>query len=196
MSYFDRSDAEGVDFGDWVEEHEEERRELASLEAAGPYDPDEVDEDDGDSRLFCSQCGAEDSVRDDTCSSCGSFEPIGDDDMEALLYACGMCSRANVPVPDSLCAECKRFDAAHSGEGDDMDPDKLMEPLTDWRFEEYLKHASNPELKRARFAVDREQARRLEEARAAIRELDPNAPKPRATRRDKGTTRAPKENAA
>jgi hypothetical protein len=94
------------------------------------------------------------------------------------------------------CEKCKPL-AANGGEGDDMmDPDKLMEPLTDWRFEEYLKHASNPELKRARFAIDREQARRLEEARAAIRELDPNAPKPRATRRDKGTTRAPKEHAA
>lgn len=61
MSYFDISDAEGVDFGDWVEEHEEERRELASLEAAGPWGDDDTEVSPPDLSLFDAADGGEEN---------------------------------------------------------------------------------------------------------------------------------------
>jgi hypothetical protein len=61
MSYFDISDAEGVDFGDWVDEHEEDRRELASLEAAGPWSGDDTEVTDPDLSLFDAADGGEET---------------------------------------------------------------------------------------------------------------------------------------
>jgi len=98
------------------------------------------------------------------------------------------------------CVKCKPM-AANGGEENDnmMDPDKLMEQsnvlTVPWEsmLATLLEQATDLQLKQARYALEREQGRRLEEAQATIRALDPKAPKPRARRSDAGKPRAPKE---
>lgn len=132
---------------------------------------------------YCSQCG-EDGVRDDnrTCSKCGSFEPIGD----TMPAFCALCDR------DPEYCICEGTEK--------MDPDKLMRDMEpppepfDWntRLNLLLDEASDLQLKAARYAVERAQAKRIDMAKETIRQLDPNAPKPRARRSDADKPRAPK----
>lgn len=168
MSYFDISDADGVDFGDWVEEHEEERREADSLEASA-------------SDNFCSQCGEDECVRAGHCTACGSYEGWANDDTE-------------VTDPDLTLFDA----ADGGEETDDMqDPDKLMEggPLSleqqqkivnDW-----IDAAPVRELKR----ITNRCADVVAERRVALekesKELEALEKPLRATRSDKGTTRKP-----
>lgn len=105
------------------------------------------------------------------------------------------------PWPDDEVTEvddtdaCAYFDAADGGEetedmeGRDFHPD----PGFPWesKLAMLLDEATDLQLKAARYALEREEKKRLEHAQATIRALDPNAPKPRATRKDKGTTRKP-----
>jgi hypothetical protein len=118
---------------------------------------------------------------------------LGDRDDYEL---CGLCGEVPVDVPDSLCASCKRFDAAHSGEGDDMqDIDRMMsdtETTFDMQLRLLLEDANTLQLKQVRYSLEREEKKRLEDAQATIRALDPKAPKPRATRKDAGRPRAAK----
>jgi hypothetical protein len=101
--------------------------------------------------------------------------------------------------------EAARFDAAHSGEGDDMmDPDKMMEPkngaplsleqqqqiVNDW-----IDAAPVRELKRIKIRCDGVVDRRRAALEQESKELASWEKPHRATRSDKGTTRA-KENAA
>lgn len=98
------------------------------------------------------------------------------------------------------CAKCKPM-AADGGEGDDMqDPDKMLEHKKDYGFDgfalpidDYAPHA----LVSMRNAIDANLKRRREELKKELEATEHalNGTRPRATRRDKGTTRA-KENAA
>jgi hypothetical protein len=108
---------------------------------------------------------------EEVCQECGSYEPGIDED--------GMCFACGEEQGDDM-------------QNDDHDPDDLGPDPLPWETElsQLLARASDLQLKAARFALEREQARRLEDAKATIRALDPNAPKPRARRSDAGKTRA------
>lgn len=165
MSYFDISDAEGVDFDSWVEEHEEDRRYMASLEAAGPG---------GDN--YCSQCGEEDCIRDGHCTGCGSYEPFDD-------------------ITEVTEMDLSGFDAAEGGEEEDVqDPDRshITDPGDSYSLDAWIKAASAAELKRASYAIDREVETRKAALAREAKELEAFDKPVRATRSDKGTTRAPK----
>lgn len=125
------------------------------------------------------------------CAKCKHAEP------DAVL--CGMCLTAPASSEIGLCDECTDFDAAHSGEvEDDMEDlfDDADARAWDHDLNALLDRATDLQLKQARYAVERKQNQRLEEARATIRALDPKAPKPRARRKDAGKPRAEKEHAA
>lgn len=124
---------------------------------------------------------------------------MSDAEGQQLDY-CKLCGTAvDELCNDDVCVECKEAIAADSGEGTDMDPDKLMEPtepfvLADWntRLNLLLDEASDLQLKAARYAIERAQAKRIEMAKETIRQLDPKAPRPRARRSDADKPRAPK----
>lgn len=109
----------------------------------------------------------------------------GPEEDDSRCLGCG--EELDIRVNAISCTTC-------SGEGDDMATEEQMTGEVPWetqlRF--LLEQASDLQLKAARYAVETEQKKRLEDAQATIRALDPNAPKPRATRKDAGTKRAPK----
>ena len=89
----------------------------------------------------------------------------------------------------------------YADEGDDMqDIDRMMtdseDPAFDVQLRLLLEGANTLQLKQVRYSLEREEKKRLEDAQATIRALDPKAPKPRARRSDAGRPRAAKENAA
>jgi hypothetical protein len=104
------------------------------------------------------------------------------------------CAHGEHPLECSLCTSAGTI-AAVSGEGED---DMAEELKSDWntQLSLLLDEASDLQLKSARYAVEREEKKRLAMALETIRALDPDAPKPRKTRSDAGTTRVRKEQAA
>jgi hypothetical protein len=217
VSYFDCSDAEGVDFGNWVEEHEEERRELASLEAAGvPATCDHCGEPEAFNvlcpdceQLCCTSCGrveccCETTAADDhVCPVCGEDTygyapcacPDNDADDEREERQCRAC-RAWVRYTNDrgYCINCENDDAADGGEeNDDMehDPDDTGFNLPLHKYPPMglvsMRNAIDLELKQRRDALAKE---------LAATEHALNGTRPRATRRDKGSTRAQKASAA
>jgi hypothetical protein len=93
------------------------------------------------------------------------------------------------------CVKCKPL-AANGGEGDDMSEDNS--DVLFGGFVKPLKECSPISLVSMRNAIDTElkQRRELLAKELAATEHALNGTRPRATRRDKGTTRAPKEHAA
>lgn len=164
MSFFDVSDAEGVELeGRWddvtsvdVCEHGDHPAECPSCRSAG--------------LLAAVRTLGPNAGEWSECDECGAMYPS-----------------------DSCCNNCV---AAISGEGEDMsDEDQLK---LDWatRLALLLDEATDLQLKSCRYALDREEKKRLTQAQETIRALDPDAPKQRKTRKDAGTTRARKEQAA
>jgi|SRR5690349_3108006 len=165
MSYFDCSDAEGVDFGDWVEEHEEDRRYMASLEEKGPWG----DEDPGNCL-----CGRD-------CRECR-----GDCGFPACQCECNVDAADGGEEDDDM--EGRDF---HPDEATAREPDEsqlyaealhIIRKLNENRLAGLIK-AGEAEL-RERFE------KHTELAKAAKLALDRK--KPRATRSDAGKPRAPK----
>lgn len=110
----------------------------------------------------------------DECTGCGAYFPAG-----------------------SHCDNCiEELPAADGGEGDDMSEDNS--DVLFGGFVKPLKECSPISLVSMRNAIDTElkQRRELLAKELAATEHALNGTRPRATRRDKGTTRAPKEHAA
>jgi hypothetical protein len=107
------------------------------------------------------------------------------EDNEEVCLECGSYERGI--DEDGMCFQCGKEQVDDMQDPDDKEPEMLP---WDVELSQLLARASDLQLKAARFALEREQARRLEDAKATIRALDPNAPKPRARRSDAGKTRA------
>lgn len=97
------------------------------------------------------------------------------------------CVHGEHPLECSLCTSAGLI-AAVSGEGED-DMEDTEDPGFDVQLRVLLEGASDLQVMQVRYAVEREEKRRVELAQATIRAFDPNAPNPRKTRKDAGTTR-------
>lgn len=114
------------------------------------------------------------------------------------------CVHGEHPIECSMCTSAG-FIAAVSGEGEDMqDPDKSHltgnEKTVEDRMAEdigaWIAGASALALRHAYFAIEREVERRKNEIAQEAKQLEAFDKPVRATRKDKGTTRARKEQAA
>lgn len=130
----------------------------------------------------------------DECARCGKSITK----RENMPVFCAMCDEGTeMPAYCALCDNPPEYCICHEKEDTMQDPDKMMEPPPepfDWntRLNLLLDEATDLEIKTAGYALDRVKAKRLEAAHQRIRDLDPNAPRPRARRSDADKPRAPK----